>query len=105
MYGPTLMAIRSYQTREYICHNPQNGDVEIKVRSSSFFYNVHMEEIDRLLSEGKKKRKAASYKGGEGTSVATIPSAVIVTSIYFYAWLQEYYENKIKSYVLTVLIP
>ena len=35
MYGPTLMTIRSYTTGKYICHNPQTGYVEVKVRSFS----------------------------------------------------------------------
>ncbi|CAB3983061.1 fibroblast growth factor 18-like [Paramuricea clavata] len=31
MFGPTLRAIRSYQTGEYICHNPTTGYPEMKV--------------------------------------------------------------------------
>lgn len=40
MFGPTLMAIRSYQTGEYICHNLSTGYVEVKVRN--FWQNLRL---------------------------------------------------------------
>ncbi len=32
MFGPILMAVRSYPAGKYICYNPTTGYVEIKVR-------------------------------------------------------------------------